>query len=101
MYSILPDPLHRHRLYSHALDLQEQNRCNTVPGIASGTSSESTNPRNACMSKEIIEEPGSKFFIFIVIPTARESESGIGALGGRSTVKGSGGVNWAVICRET
>jgi hypothetical protein len=53
------------------------------------------------MSKEIIEEPGSKFFIFIVIPTAREFESGIGALGGRSTVKGSGGVNWAVIRRET
>jgi hypothetical protein len=41
------------------------------------------------MSKERIEEPGSKLFINIVIPIAREPGSGSGTLGGTSTVEGT------------
>jgi hypothetical protein len=33
-----------------------------------------------------MEEPGSKFFIYIMTPTAKELGAGSGILGGRSTV---------------
>jgi hypothetical protein len=76
----------------------------TVPEIASlstGKSPEGNNARLACMSKERIEEPGSKFFIFIVIAATvlfsvgLESEL-LGTLGGVETVK-----EVSVVARES
>jgi hypothetical protein len=76
----------------------------TVPGNAArstGASPEGKNTRLACMSKERIKEPGSKFFIFIVIAATVLFSVGLksellGTLGGVETVK-----EVSVVARES